>query len=214
MSNPLIRLHGFVSFDRSAKVRWLLTELKLPFENRWLNPEKKENESPEFLKLNPSGRIPVLEIGDTAIHESGAICAYLGDQYLDQGFAPALSSPDRAKYQQWMYFAASTLEPLQTRIMIIEDIPAGDFHDEKEASLVADLSGALAALDQGLSKNSFLIADKFSIADICVSYHLYWLTLWPELNVAFEKYPRVSSYLDRLRKMPTAVQAKAFSYPE
>ena len=207
-----IRLHGLVSFDRSAKARWLLTELGLEFQDRWLNRETKEIESAEFLRLNPMGRIPVLEIGDQAMCESGAICAYLADRYLESGLAPALDSPGRMHYQQWMYFASATLDVIQTRIMVIEDIPAGEVRTEKEAALVSELHDALTTLDSTLAKNTYLVANKFSAADICVSYHLYWLKLWPELDAEWRKFPRLHTYLERLQQMPSAIKANVFSY--
>ena len=80
--NRLVRLYGFAPFDRGAKVRWLLNEMGVKYEDRWMDPEKNEGKSPSFLKLNPMGRVPVAEIGDVVLFESGAICAYLSDLYL------------------------------------------------------------------------------------------------------------------------------------
>jgi glutathione S-transferase len=200
----LIRLHGLVSYDRSAKARWLLNEMGVAYEDRWLDREKKENESPAFLKLNPMGRVPVAEVGDESLFESSAICAYLSDLYLEKGMAPALSSPDRAAYQMWMYFAAATVDAFQTRIMVIEDIPPGEVQRTKEKALQEELRDALEALDQTLAKSSFLVGNRFSTADICVSYHLYWLLLWPELKSVMDPFPRVGAYIERMIQRPAA----------
>jgi glutathione S-transferase len=208
----LIRLYSLTPYDRAAKARWMLTELGLAFEDRRLNRQAKEHESPEFLRLNPMGRVPVLEHGDSVIFESGAICAYLGDLHLDKGLAPALASPQRAQYQQWMYFASATLDTIQTRIMVIEDIPAGEVRTQKEAALVSDLRDAMSALDQTLAHQSYLVANRFSAADVCVSYQLYWLTLWPELNVVIDEFPKVVAYLERMKNSPSALKADVFSY--
>lgn len=209
---PQIRIHGAYPFDRGAKARWLLTELGIPFEDRWLNVEAKEHEKPEYLKLHPMGRIPVMQFGETTIFESGAICAFLADQLSDGALAPQLSSPDRGKYEQWMYFAASTLDPVVARIMIIEDFPEGELRKTKETALFDEFRDALGAMDQTLAKSSYLVGDRFMAADICVSYHLYWTTLWPELDAIVREFPRVVSYLERMKKMPSAVTAKVFSY--
>lgn len=210
--NPLIRLHSIVPYDRGAKVRWLLTELGLEFETRWLNREEKEFEKPDFLRLNPMGRVPVLEMGDQVVFESGAICAYLADLYLEKGMAPQLDSADRTEYQKWMYFASSTVDTFQSRIMIIEDIPAGNIQEEKQKVLQDDLRDAMTALDQALEKKSYLVANRFSAADICVSYHLTWLRLWPELDSVMQDFPRVLNYVDRLKNTPSALKAEVFSY--
>ena len=126
--------------------------------------------------------------------------------------APALDSPLRTEYQQWMYFASATIDPIQTRIMVIEDIPAGEYQVSKQAAVVSDLQDTLETLDQVLSKNSYLVGNQFTAADICVGYHLTWLKLWPELDVVYNQYPSINAYLERLQKMPSAVQANVFSY--
>jgi glutathione S-transferase len=215
-SNELIRIHGAFPYDRGGKSRWLLTEMGIPYENRWLNPEKGDFESPEYLKLHPMGRVPSLQVGDTTMFESGAMVEFLADRYAQQlgekALAPELTSPHRATYLQWLYFASNTIDPMQTRIMIIEDIAAGEVRTTKETALVNELRDAVHAMDLTLSKNSYLVAHRFSAADICVGYHLYWLKLWPELNVVIEAFPKVVAYLDRLKKMPSAVESKVFSY--
>jgi glutathione S-transferase len=210
--HPKPRLYSLTSYDRCAKARWLLTELGVDFESRQLDREKREYESPEFLKLNPMGQVPVLEMDDQAIFESGAICAYLGDLYADRGIAPALNAPERAEYQQWMYFASSTLDVFQVRIMVIEDIPPGEVQAAKLSALQSHLRDALAALDRALTKSAFLVGNRFTVADIGVSYHLYWLKLWPELDVVMQDFHRVTAYVERMKSMPSAVKADVFSY--
>lgn len=212
MKNPSIEIYGLAFYDRGAKARWLLTEAGVPFESHWLSRERKEHELPEFRRLSPMGRVPVARVEDQVIFESGAICATLADLLPAAGLAPALESPDRPRYQQWMYFAASTLDVFQTRIMVIEDIPAGEIFDAKMSALIDDYRDALATLDHALAKSDFLVANRFSAADICVGYHLYWSTLWPELNEHLQAFPRLGAYLARLKTMPSAVEARVFSY--
>src|SRR5438045_243014 len=99
-----IRMTSIDTFDRSAKPRWLLLELGLSFEDHRLNPKAGDLDSPEFLRLNPMGRVPVLEIGDAVLFESGAICLFLADLHPEGGLAPPPSSPLRPEYLQWMLF--------------------------------------------------------------------------------------------------------------
>lgn len=212
--NPKIRIYSLVSFDRSAKIRWLLSELGVPFEVRTLSRDKKENETEEYLKLNPMGRVPTIEIDDLVMFESGAICTHLSDLFSDRGIIPKPGTPDRAKYEQWMYFAHSFLDTIQAKIMIIEDIPPGEYQKTKEAAAQADLEDACVALDHALAKDSFVVANRFSAADICLGYHLYFLRMWPELDHVIQKHPKVIAYLERLKKMPSAVESEAFSYPQ
>ncbi|MBL7715824.1 MAG: glutathione S-transferase family protein [Bdellovibrionales bacterium] len=207
-------LYGLAPYDRGAKARWLMTEMGIPYESHWINRAKKENETPDYLSKNPMGRAPVLEIDGQVIFESVAICAYLADRFLEKGFAPALDSPLRAHYQQWMYFSAATLDPFRARIMIIEDIPEGELRTKKEAALIGDVNDAMFTLDRALSKNQFLVGERLTAADICVTYDLYFSTFWPEFKVVMEKYPNVLAYLNRMMKNPAANQAEVFSYEE
>lgn len=207
-NKTLIRLHGNAPFDRSAKVRWLLNEMGVPYEDRWLDIEKKESESPAYLKLNPMGRVPVAEIGGKALFESGAICAYLSDLYLDKGMAPALNAPERGEYQKWMYFASATIDSLQWRIELIEDFPPSAVHSEKERGLLEELRDTHKALDQTLAKDSFLVGKRFSTADICVSYQLYWLRFWPDGKSVMDTFPHVEAYIDRMFARPAAKTAE------
>jgi glutathione S-transferase len=163
--------------------------------------------------LNPMGRVPAVEIDDLFFFESGAICAYLADLHLEKGMAPKHGTPERAKYEQWMYFSHCTVDPIQSKIMIIEDIPAGEIQKAKEAAVQSDLRDVCEAINQPLSNGPYLLGSRFSTADICVSYHLYFMRLWPELNQEIVKFPKVVEYLDRLMKMPSAVKAEVFSYP-
>lgn len=207
-------LYSLTSYDRSAKVRWIFTAAQVPFEEHRLNREQGENEGFKFLSLNPQGRVPVLEFDGRAMFESGAICLFLGDRFIESGLAPSLESSGRAEYLQWVCFASATLDTFQTRIMVIEDIPAGEVQEKKLAGLRSDLYDACVALNCVLDKTSYLVADRFSVADICVSYHLYWLSLWPELNSILQDFPVLSAYLERLKAIPSAVQANVFSYLE
>ena len=122
--------------------------------------------------------------------------------------APALNSPERGDYQKWMYFASATVDAIQGRIMIIEDIPVGAVQSEKEKTLQDELRDGLEALDQTLAKSSFLVGNRFGTADICVSYHLYWLRFWPELKSVMDAFPRVEAYIDRMFARPAVDTSK------
>lgn len=212
LKNVLLRLHGFVSFDRSAKVRWLLTELGVPYQDKWVDRANKEHESADYLAINPMGRVPVLMIGDQPMIESTAICTYLADLHMEKGMAPALDSPLRPEYLQWIAFSAATLEPIQTRIMIIEDIPPGELYDSKFGSLASDLGDICVTLDRVLSRKKYLVGDRLSTADICVGYPIYFWNLWPELAAVVDQFPRVNEYIERLKSEPGAQKANVFSY--
>src|SRR4051812_13089818 len=203
----LPRLHTLAPHDRGAKARWLLHELGVPFEDIHLDRANKEHESEAFLRLNPLGRVPVLQLGGTTIFESGAICLYLADLHSEKGLAPKLTDPLRPEYLQWMLFASATIDPIQTRIMVIEDIPEdSDLRKQKESALIQDWRDALEAVDRALEKGPNLLGRQFTAADICVSYPLHRCTLWPELDIHIDERPRVRTYLERMRGNPIAAE--------
>ena len=210
IKHPPIRIHGVHAYDRGAKARWLLTEIGVHFENIWM--KNREFEKSDYMEMNPMGRVPAMEFGDTVLFESGAIASYLSDFFSDSEMSQKIDSPLRAEYLKWMFFTASTLDPFQTRIMIIEDIPPGELYDKKFSALMSDVEDAYRTLELTLSKQPFLVGGRFSTADICASYHLYFQMLWPEFEGAMKKFPKVADYLERMKKHPSAITAEVFSY--
>ena len=93
------------SFSRGVVVDWLLLELGIECE-RIEVAFKTEMKTPEYLQMNPFGKVPVLVDGDIVIYELGAICAYLADKFIDKGLAPALNDPKRGLYYRWLFFGA------------------------------------------------------------------------------------------------------------
>ena len=211
-SGTLIKFFGAFPFDRGGKARWLLEEMGVSYENSWLDVDQGEHESELYLQVNPLGRVPAMQINGQSMIESGAIVAFLADHFLEKAFAPPLDSPERMLYQQWMYFAASTIDPLQSRIMVVEDIPPGEIFTQKETALLSEAKDAFQFLDQALTKNPFLLKSGFSAADICVSYHLYFLQLWPEFKNLIDECKHLARYLELLRDRPAAIRSKVFTY--
>jgi len=99
-----------------------------------------------------------------------------------------------------------------TPLPVIEDIPPGNIFSQKESALISDFQDALEAIDQTLTCSPYLVSSQFSAADICVGDHLYGCALWPELDAIIQTFPRIISYMKRLKEMPSAIQANVFSY--
>jgi glutathione S-transferase len=205
-----ISVYGALNYDRSGKIRWLLEELKVPFQNRWLNVEKGERDEGAYLKVNPLGRIPAITLSDKPMIESNAICSYLADYYSERELAPELKSSERIAYQQWMYFAVS-IDSFASRMSIIEDIPEGEVKIQKTESFFEEVKDLIGFLGSSLGKRDYLL-EKFSAADVCVGYHLFFASLWPEMKKVIDANPQVSAYLGRLKARSAAVQSKVFSY--
>ena len=109
-----IKLYEFGP-TRSIRARWTLQELGVDFEPIRVNLIDGEHQRPEFLKINPAGKIPVLVDGDLVLTESVAIVLYLGEKYSAKGLLPA-DLGQRAQVNRWLLFAATELEQPLWRI--------------------------------------------------------------------------------------------------
>jgi glutathione S-transferase len=202
-----ITLYGTSAYDRGGKVRWLLKELGQGYRDQWV---KSDAEFEEYLKVNPLGQMPSVTINGETMIESGAICTYLADQLPEKKLAPPTGSKDRSAYLQWVFYAVS-IGSFSSRIQIIEDIPEGEVKSIKMRLLLEELNDVVELLASTLSRSDFLLG-QFSAADVCVGYHLYYASLWPELNDVIESNVKVSQYLKRLKSRPAAIESKVFTY--
>lgn len=204
MAPPALTLYGFVPFDRSGRVRWLLHELGLAFQDRRLNFQEGENQTEDYLALNPTSRVPTLVDGDLAIHESGACLQYLAETYGAGKAAPGGGDPERAAYLTWMYFATSTLDP------VCFELVRPDLNEEERPVRVAraerELPRLLRAVDDQLGEKDFLLEFGFTTADIVVATCLGYAASKGQL----EDFPRLVSYLGRLQERRAAEEAALF----
>jgi glutathione S-transferase len=97
--------------SRGRIVHWMLEEVNAPYEIKVVDFDKKEHKAPDFLAINPMGKIPAIVHRGTVVTESAAICAYLGDAFPSAGLAPALDDPKRGTYLRWLFFGAGCVEP-------------------------------------------------------------------------------------------------------
>jgi len=106
----MIQLHYYPS-NASMAPHLLLEEIGQPFELKKVDRENHAHKSPEYLKLNPNGLIPVLVDGDAVLYETAAILMHLADTHPSAQLAPALGSAERAQFYKWMVWLTNTLQP-------------------------------------------------------------------------------------------------------
>jgi len=170
----MLELYGMPR-SRATRITWALEELGAEYHYHPIDLGKGEGQQPEFLKLNPSGKVPVLVDGELVLSESAAICTYLGDKFPECELVPRSGTPERAKYDQWSYFALTELEqPLWT---------AGKhrfvYPKEKRIPAMLDLvpwefDRAARVLAQGLEGREYLVGDAFTMVDILTAHTLVW----------------------------------------
>jgi glutathione S-transferase len=207
-----ITLFGASNYDRSGKIRWLLNELGVEYDNQWLNIDEGDLEKGPYLKVNPLGRIPAITFDGSAMIESGGMATYLAEKFPKNGLAPSPDSASRREYHQWMFFAVS-IDSFAARISIIEDIPAGEVLKKKMDALLTEFKDYVTYLGQALERKEYLLGN-FSAADVCVGYHLYFAALWTELGEIVDGNQNVSTYLKRLKERAAAQKSKVFTYGE
>jgi len=103
------QLHYFPG-NASMTPHMLLEELGVPYERVLVDRTKNAHQSPEYLKLNPNGKIPVLVDGDLVLYETAAIVLHLADTHAEAGLAPALGTAERATFYKWLMWLSNTLQ--------------------------------------------------------------------------------------------------------
>ena len=106
---------------RSVRIVWLFEELKLPYELEKYKLGDPGMRTPEYLRIHPMGRVPVLEDGSEKLFESGAIVQYVLAKYGDGKLVPNIQSSDFAEYLQWFHYAEGMIMP-QVNIIVVESI--------------------------------------------------------------------------------------------
>jgi glutathione S-transferase len=183
----------------SLVIHWLLIELDLPYELKLLDFESKQQKSPDYLKLNPSGVVPTLVIDGEALTESVALLMHLADSHPSKGFAPPVGSLERARYYQWLLYLANMVQPL-FRNWYYPAEAAGEANVEVvKDSARRRIEACWQNLDDHLAKNGpWLLGDKLSAAD----FHLTMLMRWSR------NLPKQAIEWPNLARMATAMKAR------
>src|SRR5678816_219004 len=159
---------------RSIRVRWTLQELGVDFEPIRVNLLAGEHLHPEFLKINPAGKIPVLVDGDLVLTESVAIVLYLADKYPDRGLVPD-DLKQRAQVNRWLLFTATELEQPLWRIARHTMLYPEDKRLPGDVLLASEEFRAMAeVLENHMVERQFVVGDSVTVADFVMAYTLDW----------------------------------------
>lgn len=184
--------------SRGRVVRWMLEEVGIPYtvETMDFGPDMK---TPEYLAINPMGKVPAVKHDGTIVTEVAAICAYLADQFPDRKLAPPSGSAERGAYYRWLFFMAGPFE------LATSALAHGWKIDSSNAQSVGcgHVEDSINTLEKTLGRTPYICGDTFTAADVLVSSYLWWETMQKNIppNRVFQEY------IQRTESRPAAKRA-------
>jgi glutathione S-transferase len=199
----MLHVYGF-PFTRSTRAVWALEEAGAEYGYTPVNLMKGENRRPEYLQVNPGGKVPALIDGDLVLTESAAICTFIGEKFPDSGLVPQ-DSAGRAHYFRWCFFAMSELEtPLWTMAKYTRLYPEKLRVPAVTDTCLWEFSKAGGVLAQHLENREFAVGSHFTAADILLCSTLNWARA-SEIPLPSAT---LAAYADRLSARPALARAR------
>jgi glutathione S-transferase len=189
----------------------LLEEIGVPYELVLVDRAANAHKTPEYLKLNPNGQIPVLVDGAFVLYESAAICLYLADRFPQAKLAPALQSPERALFYQWLFWCTNTLQAMLMHYFygerMVHEGDAGAAVQVKSRA-EARIGGMLDRLDEQLASHGgeWLLGPQFSAVDPYALMLCRWTRGFAR---PARSLPHLGPYLQRVLARPAVQRAFA-----
>lgn len=185
--------------SRSSIVHWMLEELGQPYDIELVSFKKGENRQPEFLAINPMGKLPVLKHDDAIITEASAICTYLADEFPQAKLNIPVGNPQRGVYLKWMFFGPSCIEPVITERAFPRKEPLA-----RSAAGFGDFDTVMNVVAEGVGKaNPYLMGSQFTAADVIIGSGLRWGTMFKLIP----ERPEFTAYVGRLSERPALKRA-------
>jgi glutathione S-transferase len=176
--------------SRAVIAKWMLDECGVGYEIATIDFEKREHKAPEFLKINPAGKLPALVDGDSKIFEGAAICLYLGDKFPEANLSPKITEPARGRYLSLMVYSTSQLEPaMGDEVLGQKTLPQRGW---SEFEIVRDV------IEDELGSGPYLFGDWFTAADVLIGS----MFIWRRMLGGQPDRPKLEAYVDRLLARP------------
>lgn len=206
----MITIWGRASSSNVQKVLWTLDELGVPHERIDLGREFGGLDTPDYLGMNPNGRIPTIKDGDLILWESHAICRYLCRTYNGSALLPDEPAAE-AHVEKWMdwnlgHFAPSVF-PMFLQAREADDIAI--VTEPRFEKFVTEARKNLKILDEALSDAEYLCGGQFTLADIVVSITL---SRWQFVGFDLAGFDAVAAWNDRVNQRPACQQHNVVSF--
>ncbi len=196
---PALTLYH-ASPSRSSVTLWMLEEVGERYDIHLLSLQKEEQRKPDYLAVNPMGKVPALKHGDTVITESAAICTYLADAFPKANLAVPVGTPKRGVYLKWLFFGPGCLEPA------VIDRAAPRKEEPRRAMLgYGDFDTTMNVVAKAVEKGPWLMGEQFTAADVVIGSNIRWGMMFKMLP----ERPEFVAYAERIAKRPAAQRAEA-----
>lgn len=200
-----MKLH-YAQNSRAVRVAWLLEELKLSYDIKKYHVGDRVLRQPDYKKIHPLGRIPVLEDNEVTIYESGAIIEYILAKYGNGKLKPKITDPNFSDYLQWFHFSEGMLMPPINTIVVETVLLGPDRRNQTNIDRATKLLGLiLNTVEKKLSDQNYL-AGQFSAADIMTGHAVIMAS---KSGVDLSSKANLLEYADRLMKRPCLKKAWA-----
>ena len=186
--------------SRSSVTLWMLEELGQPYDLKLLSLKQGDNLKPDYLAINPMGKVPALKHGDTVITELAAICTYLADAFPQAKLNVPIGTPRRGVYLKWLFFGPGCLEPA------VIDRAAPRKEEARRAMLgYGTFDTTMDVVAKAVAKGPWLMGEQFTAADVVIGANIRWGTMFKLIP----ERPEFSAYAARIAARPAAQRAEA-----
>jgi glutathione S-transferase len=196
---PDLKLYH-ASPSRSSVALWMLEEIGEPYDIHLLSLSAGDNLKPDYLAVNPMGKVPALSHKGTIITEVAAICAYLADAFPQKKLNVPVGTPERGVYLKWLFFGPGCLEPAVT------DRAAPRRDPPRRAMLgYGDFDTTMNVIAKAVEKGPWLMGEQFTAADVVIGANIRWGTIFKLIPERKE----FTDYAARIAARPAAQRADA-----
>jgi len=186
--------------SRSSIALWMLEEIGEPYDIKPIKLSEGQQLKPDYLAINPMGKVPALKHGDTVITEVAAICTYLADAFPDKKLAVPVGTPKRGVYLKWLFFGPGCIEPA------VIDRAAPRKEEARRAMLgYGDFDTTMNVVAKAVEKGPWIMGEQFTAADVVIGSNIRFGTMFKLIP----ERPEFSAYAARIAARPAAQRADA-----
>lgn len=182
----------------SMAVHLTLLEIGAPYQLEKIDFGQKQQRDPQYLRLNPQGRVPTLVVDGKPYTESAALVMMLAERHPKAGLAPEQGTADRNQWYQWITFMSTLLGGTFRYWFYPNDLGAAEHPEAVRRALQGQIESAWARLDTHLAENGpYLLRHSISVADLLLIMYMRWSRRMPRTAL---DWPALMKFADTIRQ--------------